>query len=621
MCGIVALKVKHELVEHYQPLFDAAVKTIAYRGQDQQHQLMLNLDRQHKLLVAHARLHISGSKEVVQPLYDMRANAGVVFNGELYELDHLVNHWIDASSLRQDDFGNYQEAEVLLELVKQRWAEREEWMWALDGMFAIVAWNNGEVVAMQDRWQIKPLYSIPLQDGAGTLWCSQPPYPICPATNEQLAHYLIYRYPASHQTKETNNPLLEPSSVVNPHTKGIHPPWAEPTYDLKTLKEHFNTMLPYRGSDYQEIGIMFSGGVDSTLLAAVGKEQNLLSVHTPLLTARDTNEPASLDTQYARQAADRLGLNLTYVDVGPELLLRLPELMAVCEYPVADVSGLLTVAICDQAKASGIKILWSGAGADELFAGYRRHEVFQRYISKSFTGGLVGKALSKGGGYGLVAALASKLRFAEESFPRELVARFSQAKVFRQLDFAAVLRMQMTWPPELWLTSKVLNPEPCPTLQTLVEHDKQHYLPYQVLMLADRASMLSQVEIRVPFLDSPSLSNFLDCWVADLHIKHGPKWLLKSMLAEYMGKEFVNRPKTGFGVNLNAWIRSPIAQEMVQQALASESRLWSVLDRKGVQKMAKAHFDQNANVGLNLYAVLCWILWEQAHPIPSIKYY
>lgn len=658
MCGFSVLWVATDWARYYRPLFEANKEAVKYRGPDQQQTIELNLGLSHKLFLFHARLQITGGDQQHQPCLSADGQSGFVYNGEIYNVDELALKFLpNIKQWSRDQYGKITETELLLGLILNCWDAREQWRQAINGMFVIVAWHKGEIWACQDFWQMKPIYMQTLPDGHGFAYCSHP-IKLLPAhqmSQEAQVHYLLYRYIRSDlaiamddvgarhlATKhKATLPQVSPSAPFTDTTAQVGQvqdrqntlagdsfssqqtfsrSFVEVGVNLESTALSQDADLTYSAPAFEArlvnacisqvceeypTGLLLSGGVDSSLLAALNPETQLISAGA--YTAIDLCQAITEDAKYAELAASQYHLPWRPVEVGPSLLItHLPNLVAHLELPVADVAGLLTYALCDYAKADGVKVLYSGAGADELFAGYNRHQAY--YGSQ--------KA-------GLVRRLGAKLLVKWPLLPwhkilrhmPQYLARIPQATMLKAPTLPDLLRMQMAWPAAAWQPNlpKLSGAEHFSAgdaIDQLLDHDRQHYLQSQVLMITDRASMAAGVEVRLPYLDQ-NLSSWALSFGGATHLAKGPKYLLRECLTQNGGERYANRTKQGFGINLDAWMRAPEAEYLHEMIMKQESHLWKTLRHKVVQQLVREHQLGQENHGTQLFALAVYLLWEQ----------
>ena len=586
MCGLVFLLSK----ETELTMFRHCTKAVAYRGQDEQNTKILAPDS-NQLSLFHARFAITGGDFQQQPVIGQ--DFAFLFNGELYNAGQLAVHYFPTETLLKDQYGKVVETNLLLRLITDFWPERDLWSSELHGMFALVAYKDNEVWAVQDFWKMKPLYQILMPDN-GVLFSSQPPK--VKYSTQDLNTYLHFRYaPVSNKIgKEVD--LLSDENRIRVQTLAPKPRY---DYSVNTLDQLLKSSIEKHKCVEHKTGIFLSGGVDSTLLAAYNQELNFIT--GPAYTAVDSSKPITQDANYGKLAAIQYGLDWQPITVGPkDLLDSLPKLTAILEHPIADVAGLLTYLICQKAKQDGLMVLYSGAGADELFGGYQRHQALFQIQQLGFSGLLF--ALSK---------------IPKSVFPkvvRPILQKIAGQNLFDDPALSTLLRMQLNWPKEVWKHGLPRLQSPKNTnnlseLDWLLAQDRSDYLPNQVLAITDRASMLAQVEVRLPYLDQV-LSKWVLSFDAKTHLEKGPKYLMRQLLIGKGGAQYANRSKQGFGINLDAWLRSPILSPLLALINEGASALWDTLDKKQIQVMVKDHLSGKANYGLHLFSLITFRLWE-----------
>jgi asparagine synthase (glutamine-hydrolysing) len=260
------------------------------------------------------------------------------------------------------------------------------------------------------------------------------------------------------------------------------------------------------------------------------------------------------------------------------------------ELLVADTAWILTRKIAKEAQRLGIKVLLSGAGADEWFAGYRRHWFFYQWLkySKLFPEKLKKVALSK--------LRIGKLRWIEMPEGGSISDVWDAAVSSK---FAGVLKQKIRISlPTLF--------EPDSDLDRALAWDQRNYLCQDVLAITDLATMEYGIEGRFPFLH-PALCNFAGSMSAKDRIHHGRKWLLKQKVEAWAGKEFTKRKKQGFGLPLDLFFKSDTGKEWVSRSreilVARLPELFKDKEWFDFQKEADIHPGNFSQENL----ALCWL--------------
>jgi asparagine synthase (glutamine-hydrolysing) len=366
------------------------------------------------------------------------------------------------------------------------------------------------------------------------------------------------------------------------------------------------------------LGVLLSGGVDSTLIAAIASGIGPAPLRT-FTVGYDLGTVSELAT--ARRTADLLGthheeLMLTAADVAR----RVPRLLSVLDQPLADMALVPLHAIAEAARGS-VKVVIGGQGADELFGGYPRYRWLQR--STRMHDVVPRKALRLGG---RVAVGLRDHRLAHGEVGR--VGRLADVlepmpQLERHLDWVTSYRRHMRpalYGPALTALSSSagavaslthhIAPDMLeqPSVGELMALDQGHWLPDDVLVMADRAGMLASLELRSPYLDR-QLAEFAMTIDPSVHLGGGGKRLLRSALAQLAPGELARRRKRAFRTPAAEWLRGPLRQTMTD--LVQEGRItrdgW--FDRQELQRMMNAHAN-GIDLSGTLWPVLalgCWL--------------
>lgn len=290
---------------------------------------------------------------------------------------------------------------------------------------------------------------------------------------------------------------------------------------------------------------MLSGGVDSTLLLTEALESGF--PFRAYSIRQDSASSLRADQEAVESLHKRYGFPLSWVDFGQEEIARV--LSPGNEPPdgISDPAWYLTRAIARRAREEGIRILISGAGADEWFGGYRRHEAFR--LVTGFSGRIPGSLrplLAR-----LLVAGGSRWKGISDLSPAAIWDRVVSGMWGQAMPEAPVLK---------------LEPHPGGPVAAALRWDQTHYLPGDVLAVTDRASMAEGVEGRFPFLH-PRLTRWADARTVAEKMAHGRKHLLMEELARRLGRDFGRRPKQGFGIPLAAYYRTPAGRKQVEEGL------------------------------------------------------
>jgi len=412
------------------------------------------------------------------------------------------------------------------------------------GMMAFV-WqelSHDNLYLARDPFGIKPLYMTMIDGGAsiissevkGILASGMVKPKLSP---ESLSEMLAYRCIRGKAGLFDNISPIPPGFVYQIHdgmsraTRHFPPFKADRTVpSVSDIKATLLESLLHNLTSDKPVGLMLSGGIDSGLLACMASEAG---VKLPCFT---TDGP---EYEHAEALAKRLGhpIHKVHVPRGTEDWL---EFLHHSPAPIADPGGYMTWCVARAARAEGIPVLLSGAGADEVFLGYRRHAFFHRYrnwINHPYFY-LVASAFPAMHG-----RLPQSLHFLEPQFAdRDMI--YYRTLMASPGNLAHYLRMAPYAPNWVFKRKqKVALPQGVPQMPDVLWLDLFTYLPDQVLAATDLYSMAHSVEVRVPYL-TPKLVSMAWALGPKALLKEGTKTPLRQLFAQYGGTIL---PKTGFG--------------------------------------------------------------------------
>jgi len=617
--------------------------TIAYRGPDDSG---IWQDESAGVGLVHRRLSILDlSPAGHQPMLSASGRYVIVFNGEIY------NHLELRKELPGFAWRGHSDTETLLAGF-DKWGIEATARKTI-GMFAIAVWDRQEreVTLLRDRLGEKPLY-YGWQNNTflfGSELKALKAHPDFHAAIDRNALALLMRYqyvPAPYSIYQGINKLL-PGSLLKVSLKNRS---SQPQryWDLRQVVsdglaqpfkgtpdeavEHLDILLRDAVSKQMmsdvPLGAFLSGGVDSSVIVALMQAQSNRPVRTFTI---GFNEKQYNEAIYAKAVAKHLGTDHTELYVSPQQALdvipRLPGLY--CE-PFADSSQIPTFLVSQLARQH-VTVSLSGDAGDELFAGYNRYVLAQRLWGK----------LSRLP-VGLRRAVAGMITgVSPDAWDRLLgpVQKFlplglAQAQIGDKLHKGA-MGMSSRTPAELYqyLLSHWNNPsqlvigasEPTtvltdvsqqPKTDNFVHHmmalDVLTYLPDDILCKVDRAAMGVSLETRVPLLDH-RVVEFSWQLPLDYKLRNGVgKWPLRQVLYKYVPKELIERPKMGFGIPLDIWLRGPLREWA--ENLINESRLRQegYFNPAPIRQKWAEHLSGKRNWQYLLWDVLMFQAWLEA---------
>jgi asparagine synthase (glutamine-hydrolysing) len=566
----------------------------------------------------------------------------LIFNGEIY------NH-LDLRSELQKETGNFgwnghSDTETLLAALSH-WGISKALI-KLNGMFAFALWDahDKRIFLARDRMGEKPLYYGRNKEaflfGSELKALKAHPDWYGEIDRNALALYARHNYIPAPWSIYKNIFKLPPAHFVVIQNGGrtISEPkcyWnlgrvaqegaANSDEDPEMLVDELDTLIRdavnRRMAADVPLGAFLSGGYDSTTIAALMQAQSERPVQTFTIGfhEQDYNE-----AMHAQTIAKHLGTDHTELYVTPEEAIAvIPNLPTIYDEPFADSSQIPTYLVSQLARRH-VTVALSGDGGDELFFGYNRYvlgyQVWQklRLLPLTVRQGLAGLCRYAPGQaidylqrllpqQLRVQHLADRLpKLAEvlahpngESFYRELV---SHAKNPNQI----VLGSQE---PDTILSRGDLLPKLGGLRERMMFLDQMTYLPDDILTKVDRASMAVGLEARVPLLDH-RIVEF--SWRVPTKYKYRDgqgKWLLRQVLYRYVPKKLMERPKMGFGVPIDAWLRGPLrdwAEQLLnEQRMREEGYFDPILTRR----MWEEHVTGKRRWHYYLWDVLMFQAW------------
>ena len=378
------------------------------------------------------------------------------------------------------------------------------------------------------------------------------------------------------------------------------------------------------------LGAFLSGGIDSSLISAMMQAQSTRPVKTYSI---GFGEAAYDEAPFARKVARHLGTDHTEVYVSPsDALAVIPKLPEIYDEPFSDSSQIPTYLVSQIARR-GVTVSLSGDGGDELFCGYTRYHRF-RSVWKNMrrlpgplrsSGARLLRSISESHWDALLRPMARMIPALRKlQSPGDKLHKLAEVLGSNSPE-VVYLRFLSHWNPP---TSVVLEAqEPAspilrPTGRFAVDEftlemmriDLENYLPNDILVKVDRASMAVSLEVRAPLLDH-RVVEFAGALPLSLKLRQGrDKWLLRELLCRYVPRELIDRPKMGFGIPVGDWLRGPLrdwAEELLDSHRLQQEGL---LNARVVRSMWEGFLDGRNSGQLLLWDVLmfqAWLLKEQ----------
>ncbi len=560
-----------------------------------------------------------------QPLCNEDESVWLVFNGEVYNYRSLRRR-LEGSGHR---FRTDGDAEVIVHLYDDL---GPECFTQLDGMLSAAIWDakNRRLVLARDRLGKKPLV-YRLESGR-LLFASELKslleVPGVPREVDAgaLDEYLAYQYVPPPNTIFRGIKKLPPAHYAVYQDGHLtvrrywEPKWkSEVTISANEAAEKLRTLfdasVTARLQSDVPLGAFLSGGVDSSLVAASMQRQ----AGTRIKTFSIGFPQAEYDeTSYARLVSRHLQTEHTELQVSPDAVSTLPQLVWNFDEPFGDSSALPTYFLAKLTREH-VTVALSGDGGDELFAGYSRYSAAK-----------LGALLDRSGP--LKSLLAAKLwqwlpssgnqrsrlrqfkRFSESLSLSPARRYFDWISIFSEARRAELYREEFVdelpdSDPFQYLQQAWKNVGPRDAVSCASLADLQTYLPSDLLVKVDLASMAHGLECRQPFLDH-RLVEFAVTLPASLKLRWGQsKYLLRKAFGDRLPAEIWRRRKMGFGVPLAHWFRKEL-KELTHDALLSESSRTAVYFRpKVIRRLVDEHERGTFDHSARLWSLLFLELW------------
>ena len=574
--------------------------------------------------LGHLRLSIIDLAGSPQPMASSDGRAMLVFNGEIYNYRELREELRGFGA----EFHTDGDSEVIL-AAWQKWGPA--CVSRLHGMFAFAIYDRAErtLFLARDRLGVKPLFYAPLSDGSLAFASELKGLLANPLLRREIdplaiEDYMTWGYVPDHRSilagvhklPAGHTLLLRHGSPLPAPSQYWDVSFAERrrgrASDLEAELLHLlRQAVTSRMVADVPLGAFLSGGVDSSAVVALMAEAS----NSPVKTCSIGFDIAAVDeTAYAQQIATRFATDHRARQVSPDDFEHVDTLAAMFDEPFADASALPTWRVCQLARES-VTVALSGDGADEAFAGYRRHK-FQH--AEDRLRGMVPQAL-RGPVLGSLGAAYPKADWAPRSLRAKTtllsLAGTSEAGYARAVSILPPELREGIYSPEfLKLRGDYRAEQPFEATMRSAQArsgldraqyaDLKFWLPGDILTKVDRTSMAVSLEAREPLLDH-RLIEFAAALPEGLRTRRGEgKWLLKKTMQRYLPDEVLYRPKQGFVLPMAEWFRGPLASSA--RAIGSSAALartgW--FDAKRLGTIANDHIAGRADHGRLLWQLV-----------------
>jgi asparagine synthase (glutamine-hydrolysing) len=554
-----------------------------------------------------------------QPISNEDGSVWVVFNGEIYNFRELRR---DLES-RGHKFATNTDTEVIVHLYEDRGVQCVD---HLRGMFAFALWDihRQEVLLARDRLGIKPLYYTYTQQRL-TFASEVKSILELPEIGRDLnwgsvSHLFTFLTTPSAESIIDGIHKLEPGHFLTFSSQRapaasrywqlkFEPDSAKPAqwFVERTAELIAESVRLHMVSDVP-VGAFLSGGIDSSAVVSAACRETTGRLRTFSI---GFEEAAYNELDHARQVAAAFGTDHQELILGPDALDDLDRLVWFLDEPFGDSSAIPTYMV-SRLAASSVKVVLSGDGGDELFAGYDKYMVEGRervraplpqpartilaHTARRMPAGMRGRNFLRH------RCLDGAARYLDAS---TLFRRDELASLF-QPEFSERLAPFEPWREK----TACLEATDRHWLSRLQQCDVQNYLPLDILTKVDRMSMAHSLETRVPLLDH-KLVEFAATIPPELNIEGGvTKSVLKRALRRTLPAGIIDRPKHGFAVPLGYWFRGKLGAYAHDILLGNRTRQRGLFQPRAIANLLQQH-QRGKDFDLHLWTLMSFELWAR----------
>lgn len=647
MCGIAGTLGGSLSPNDFGKILEQAGNTIAHRGPDD---MGIWFDKETAIGFVHRRLSIIDlSPAGHQPMLSVTGRFVIIFNGEIYNHLDLRNELEKSGNAPR--WRGHSDTESLLAAF-ECW-DIEVTLKKTVGMFAIALWDKKErkLFLMRDRMGEKPMYYGYFDDrllfGSELKALRQLPGFKSEINRDVLSLLFRHNYIPAPYSIYTNVFKLMPGSFIEFSSETLRlrqrpePKiyWSATEIALDAVKNPIKFSSDNEAINALEskliqsisgqmmsdvpLGAFLSGGIDSSTIVALMQRQSSSAIKTFSIGFKEEDYDEAV---FAREVAKHLGTSHTELYVSPDDAMNvIPKLPTIFDEPFSDSSQIPTFLVSELVKKH-VTVSLSGDGGDELFCGYSRYLQYPKLWEKIsvmplFLRKIIGNIISSvspENWNNLYDSISSLLpdKYQLLSLCNKL---HKGASYLSCKDPAHFYRARMMhWEPK----GLVLNAsEPSTELSTFVSNellslkelmmllDTIGYLPGDILTKVDRSAMAVSLETRVPLIDH-RVYEF--AWQLPMHykVRNGiSKWLLRQVLYKHVPQKLIDRPKMGFGVPIDSWLRGPLRDW--SESLLDEARLKreGFLNPVPIRQKWLEHSTGKGNWQYHLWDILMFQAW------------
>ncbi len=566
MCGILGFQLFNKGKTSYRKKLDTLIDSLSHRGPDSNG---FWIDNDKRIYLGHTRLSIIDlSEKGTQPMQSNNGRYMIVFNGEIYNYQILRQQLIKKFNVK---FKNKTDTAVLLESIAINGLKNT--LKKLEGMFAFALWDKKKksLYFARDRFGEKPLFYY--LDSNFLVFSSELKTikkffnnSNLEINNMSCSLFASLGYIPAPLTIYKKTFKVLPSEIIEINNHKVIS--KEKYWDVRKINESslslnqnkIDLLLEKSVKKMMvadvEVGCFLSGGIDSSLVASLMQKNSIKKVKTFTIGFKEKQYDESNN---AKEIANHLGTDHHELIVSmDDLIKNIDKVTEIYDEPFGDSSFLPTDIVCQLAKKH-LKVVLSGDGGDEIFLGYNRYiqsrriEAFNKLAPEKMR--LILQFLLKKIPTGLFDYLSIPLqkKFGIHGFSHKVQKVSNLLNFKNSIDFYKKLNLIDNHQSEFIHNHRIFDK--CEDLIKSTQiNDINYYLPNDILVKVDRASMSNSLEVRSPFLD-PILVNEMFRLSTNEKIKNNKlKSILKNSLQKYLPEQLFERPKMGFAIPLDNWL-------------------------------------------------------------------
>jgi len=633
MCGIAGIvNLSRTIGPPDRALINRMTDVLAHRGPDDR-----GIWLDDRVALGHRRLSIIDlSAHGRQPMANEDESVQITYNGEVYNFADLKNRFKLAEG---HTFKSRTDTEVLVHLYEELGIDM---LSELNGMFAFALWDarRQELYLARDPWGIKPLFYT--QQGDRLLFASEikallQDCGVPRRVNLQALHdFLTFDYIPGAQTAFEGIFELPPAHFMKIGIEGEMTirRYQEPSFLVddsigenqaaRTALELMEQAVERQLVADVPVGVMLSGGLDSSTLVALMSRKTAEPVHTYSV---GFNDSSFNELPYARIVGDTFNTIQREIVVTPQLVRdMLPKYLSYIDEPYADGSAIPTYYVCQLARDEVVVVL-SGEGGDEAFAGYETHAAYQvsrwcKRVPRWIRRGLIAPVVN------LLPTSDKKLslEFKLKRFLGGLDLEPAQAHIWWRIVLTEAQKLELYSPrvleqfrpesPERHATEVYNRSDAKHVLNRLLHIDSAVFLPDDLMIKNDRMSMAHSLEARVPFTDT-ELTGYMSRVPPNLKLRRlRKKNIMRQAMAHILPPVILNKKKVGLEMPYSQWLRRELKDLLLDYCEPSRIADTGLFRSTGITALVEQHLSGRFDHGRALWGLLNYLMWLELY-IPN----